>query len=71
MTSVVGSGADSLVACEMKGASEAAAPFLNLRMVLPVQAASSAVSGLPSDHLPGLTLNVQVSPSFEVVHDFA
>ena len=35
-------------------------------MVFAVQAASSAVRGWPSDHLPGFTLNVQVSPSAEV-----
>ena len=64
-------GAVSLVACEMNGASDAAGPFAYLRIVLPVQAASSAVSGLPSDHLPGLSVNVQVRPSFEVFHDFA
>ncbi len=61
----------SLVACEMNGASDAAGPFANFRIVLPVQAASSAVRGLPSDHLPGLSVKVQVRPSFDVFHDLA
>ena len=40
-----------------------------LTSVLIVHAASSAVSGLPSDQVaPGLVWNVQVSPSFEVSH---
>ena len=43
----------------------AASPYLT--SVLIVQAASAAVSGLPSDHFaPGCVLNVQVLPSCEV-----
>ena len=64
-------GAVSFVACETNGASEAVGPLANLRIVLPVQAASSAVSGFPSDHLPGLTVNVQVRPSLDVFQDVA
>src|SRR3954452_16263005 len=42
------------------------------RLVLTVQATSSAVSGLPSDHLrPGRSLYVHVRPSFEPFHDSA
>jgi len=40
-------------------------------MRLNVYAASLAVSGCPSDHLPGLSLNVHVRPSFDVVQLFA
>ncbi len=40
-------------------------------ILLNVQAASSAVIGWPSDHLASRILNVQVSPSGEVVHDSA
>ena len=67
MTSVEGLGAVSLVACERNGASVEVIVFAYLRIRLPVQAPSSAVSGLPSDHLPGLSLNVQVRPSLDVV----
>ena len=71
MTSVVGSGAVSFVACERNGASSEVVVLAYLRIRLPVQAPSSAVSGLPSDHLPGLSLNVQVRPSLDVVQLFA
>ncbi len=47
-------------------ASSAVGPAAYLTIRLPVQAASAAVSGLPSDHLPpGFRWNVQVSPSAE------
>ena len=58
--------------CETSPATFAVAPFLYLRSVLIVQAASAAVSGLPSLHLAcGCVLNVQVLPPFEAFHDFA
>src|SRR6185436_19486779 len=42
------------------------------RLVLTFQATSSAVSGLPSDHLsPSRSLYVHVSPSLEPFHDSA
>ena len=71
MTSVAGLGAVNLVACEMYGASTEAGPLAYLMIVLPVQAASSAVRGLPSDHLPGLRWKVQVLPSLETSQVFA
>ena len=40
-------------------------------ILLNVQAASSAVIGWPSDHFASRILNVQVSPSGEVVQDSA
>src|SRR3954454_11623217 len=66
MTTVSGSGASTFVACVRNGASTPVAPSAYLMIVLPVQAASSAVRGWPSDHLPGLTLNVHTRPSGEV-----
>ena len=43
------------------------APLANFMMVLNVQAASCAVSGLPSDHFAfGWVVKVQVRPSGEV-----
>ena len=52
-----------LVTCESAAATAAVGPLAYLTTRLPVQAASAAVSGLPSDHLPpGLRWNVQVSP---------
>src|SRR5262249_55490392 len=71
MTSVWSSGALNLTACEMNGASAAVAPALYFMTRLPVHTASLAVSGRPSDQKPGLTLKVQVLPSFDVVQDFA
>ena len=40
-------------------------------ILLNVQAASSAVTGWPSDHLAARILKVHVSPSSDVVHDSA
>ena len=49
--------------CATSPAVLAVGPFWNLRMVLYVQAASAAVSGLPSDHLaPAWVWNVQTRP---------
>src|ERR1700712_4634701 len=71
MTSVARSGAVSLVACDRNGARVEVIVLAYLRYRLPVQAPSSAVSCCPSDHLPGLSLNVHVRPSFDVVQLFA
>src|SRR4051812_37821448 len=71
MTSVWSSGAENFTACEMNGARFAVGPLLYFSTRLPVQTASFAVSGLPSDQKPGFTLKVQVLPSLEVVQDFA
>src|SRR5437763_992629 len=58
--------------CETRPATFAVAPLLYLRSVLIVQAASAAVSGLPSLHLAfGWVLNVHDLPSFEARHDRA
>ena len=43
----------------------------SVMILLNVHAASSAVTGWPSDHLVSRILNVQVSPSSDVVHDSA
>ena len=67
MTSVVGSVASALLTCATAAAATAVGPFAYLTMVLIVQAASSAVIGLPSDHLvSGFSLNVQSLPSAEM-----
>src|SRR3954462_6679144 len=72
ITSVVGLGAISFVACERNGASVDVVVLANLMIRLPVQAPSSAVSGLPSDHFPpGFRWNVHVRPSFDVVQSLA
>ena len=72
MTSVSGSGASARVMWAISPASFAAPVLLYLMSVLILQAASSAVSGWPSDHFaPWTVLNVQVLPSAEVDHDFA
>src|SRR5215208_6186695 len=64
MTSVVGSGASAFFTWFSADAATAVGPLANFTVVLIVQAASSAVSGLPSDHLPpGRTLKVHVLPS--------
>src|ERR1700693_4128979 len=66
MTSVVALGAAMLVMCVSGAAVSDVAPAAYLTIRLPVQAASAAVSGLPSDHLPpALRWNVHVSPSDE------
>ena len=68
MTSVVGFGATNEVACEIDGARSEVAVAAYFRTVLPVHAASDAVTGTPSDHLPPLfSVNVQVLPSADVV----
>src|SRR5450432_10160 len=68
MTSVLAFGAAMLVTCVSAAATAAVGPFAYLTIRLPVQAASAAVSGFPSDHFPpGLTWNVQVSPSDDCV----
>ena len=73
MTSVVGSVASAFLTCaDGAAAATAVGPFWYLTMVLIVQAASSAVIGLPSDHLvSGLSLNVQSLPSAECVQESA
>src|SRR4029453_7391735 len=72
MTSVVGLGAVARFAWWSDVAWTAVAPSAYLSVVLIVQAASSAVIGLPSDHFePERSLNVQDLPSFEWLHDFA
>ena len=66
------SGASAFVMWAISPAEFAAPPSLYLTSVLIVQAASSAVSGWPSDHFaPSTVLNVQVFPSAEVDHDLA
>ena len=66
------SGASALVTCASAAAATAVGPSAYLSVVLIVQAASSAVSGVPSDHVPpGLSLNVQSLPSADVSHDSA
>ena len=65
---MVAFGAVALFMCATYPAELAVAPFANFRMVLKVQAASAAVSGLPSDHFAfGWVVKVQVRPSGEVV----
>ena len=62
--SVFGPWAEKLLTCVSAGATAAVALFWYLMMVFAVHTASSAVSGLPSDHLAfGFRWNVQVSPS--------
>src|SRR4029077_4099497 len=68
-TSVFGSGAEALLMCAIRPAVLAPPVPWYLTSVLIVQAASSAVSGFPSDHLAfGTVWNVQVRPSFDVSH---
>src|SRR5690348_1915506 len=68
MTRVVALGASMLFTCVSAAATAAVGPAWYLTIVLPVQAASSAVSGLPSDHLPpGFRWNVQVRSSDDLV----
>ncbi len=72
MTSVAGSVASALLTCATPAAATAVGPFWYSTVVLIVQAASSAVIGLPSDHLvSGLSLNVQSLPSAECVQESA
>ena len=66
ITSVCGSGAVKLFALAMNGARIEVGPFAYLSTVSPVHTASSAVSGVPSDHSPGLRWKVHVSPSSDV-----
>src|SRR5919106_4625598 len=66
MTSVCGSGASRLLTCERKGARIAVGPSAYFKTVSPVQTASSAVSGVPSDHSPGRSVKVHVRPSSDV-----
>ena len=67
-----GSGASTLVTCETDEASTAVGPSWYLMIVFAVQATSSDVSGLPSDHLPpDSRWYVQVLPSDETSHDLA
>ena len=64
--------ASALTTCPSAGAATAVGPAAYSMMVLIVQAASLAVSGVPSDHVPpGLRLNVQSLPSGEVSQDEA
>ncbi len=64
MTSVSAFGASMLLTWVRAAATAAVGPAAYFTMVLPVQAASSAVSGLPSDHFPpGFRWNVHVRPS--------
>jgi hypothetical protein len=71
-TRVVAFGAFAPVMCETRPATFAVAPSLYLTSVLIVQAASAAVSGLPSLHLAcGWVLNVHDLPSFEACHEVA
>ena len=63
---MVAFGAVALFMCATYPAELAVAPSANFKMVLKVQAASAAVSGLPSDHFAfGWVWKVQVRPSGE------
>ena len=67
MTSVFGSVASIDVTWVSAAASTADPPLAYFTIVFPVQAASSAVNGVPSVHLPpGFRWNVQVFPSVDV-----
>src|SRR5918999_6116464 len=64
ITSVLSSGALNSLMFDRAADRAAVGPARYLRMVFPVHAASAAVRGLPSDHLPpGLRLKVHVRPS--------
>src|SRR3954452_9631303 len=68
-TRVFGSGAEALLMWAISPAVLPPPVPWYLTSVLIVQAASSAVSGLPSDHFePETVWNVHVRPSFEVSH---
>ena len=68
MTSVVALGASMLFTCVSAAATAAVGPAWYFTIVFPVQAASSAVSGFPSDHLPpGFRWNVHVRSSDDFV----
>ena len=68
MTSVVAFGASMLFTWVSAAATAAVGPAWYFMIVFPVHAASSAVSGLPSDHLPpGFRWNVHVRPSGDLV----
>ena len=66
ITSVCGSGAVSVFTLVRKGARIDVGPSAYLSTVSPVHTASSAVSGVPSDHSPGFRWKVHVSPSSDV-----
>jgi hypothetical protein len=69
---VAASGASQRVTCERNGATLPVMVAAYVISRLHVQAASAAVSGFPSDHLPFVrTLNVQVFPSLDLVHEVA
>src|ERR1022692_531213 len=68
ITRVVEFGADAPAMWASTPAELAVGPFSYFRLSLIVQAASDAVSGLPSDHFAfGTVWNVQVSPFFDWV----
>src|SRR5262245_21481864 len=72
MTSVFSSLASALLTCASAAAATPVGPLAYLTVVLTVHAASSAVSGSPSDQVPpGFRWNVQSSPSDDVSHDSA
>ncbi len=72
MTSVLSSVASALFTWVSAAAATAVGPFAYLIVVLIVQAASSAVSGVSSDHVPpGFRWKVQSLPSADVSQDSA